>query len=48
MSLRWSFDLFGWPGYKDASPTGFPKIVKLQHPKMILAAAVFFARCEIS
>jgi hypothetical protein len=21
MSLRWSFGLFGWPSYKDASPT---------------------------
>jgi hypothetical protein len=23
MSLRWSFGLFGWPDYKDASPMGF-------------------------
>jgi hypothetical protein len=27
MSFRWSFDLFGWPGYNDASPTGFPRVV---------------------
>jgi hypothetical protein len=29
MSLRWIFGLFGWPGYKDASPTGFSFYIRL-------------------